>query len=55
MGGESEVSAFSQTHQFELEVPLAHCVRGGMTHRAQGVRGKRWAAETSAPSGAKAR
>jgi hypothetical protein len=60
------VSASSQTRWYKLEVPLdaaftgedevplAHCVRGGMTHRERGQRGKRWAAETSAPPGDKA-
>ena len=48
-----EVSASSQTHQCMKEVPLAHCVRGGMTHRTQGESGKRWVPGTPAPSGGK--
>ena len=46
-----EVSASPQTHRSKLEIPFAHCVRGGMTDRARGSREKRWAAEPPAPSG----
>jgi hypothetical protein len=33
---------------FTLEIPLAHCVRGGMVRRVRGKKGKKRAADESA-------